>query len=1306
MPVDQYGHTAQPLTSLEVYGPDNQRHYIGSGNFTPDADGTFVLLVSPNGTVPSGPLDFSFQVLSPATIDESLTFNTLVTAQIALPGESHRYSFTGAKAQRVVITRLFTSEQGSMQLLDPSGTQVAGDVVVNGLHTLTRAGTYTLVVQGKAAGALPFRVDEVSALPQLSAGLNSGSVQGGALQLWQLAGTRGQKLSIHKTSTLGGDVWFTAYDPANVAAPGPMSNDGIDQSMILTSDGTYVVAMGAYSGAGPGPVTCAFQANTTTEPVTPSGFGVVHSGSITTSTRSQSFTFTGSAGQQVFYDSLAATGSDSLGCRITDSAGKQLGYSSFSAAGDYGPLILPSSGTYTITVSSSWATGDFSFRLVDLWSVPALTAETPASGTLSNSRTDIYTYQGTAGDLIYIDNFTVRATYAPTLKFRDPAVSDHAIATGFYTLPVSGVYYFFAEQSRYDSGSPTYGFQIFDPATTAAVAVGQTVTDSLSGGLTATLYRVSATAGQRLVFHPNSVSDNYSHWWRLYDASGTFLKSDSLREDLVAHVPADGVCLLELSASEYATAPLSYSFTVMEAPVTTAPLVLGAAASGSIAQPGELDQFTFTGAAGQRLLFDDLGSNYQASVWLVDLNGDRTRLTEGGYDSLFTLTESGVYGVACESSSPPVNYSFRLLDTSLAPTVTQGATVSGLFTLANEDQVYLVQGRAGQKLYFDSLPGSAQAFNGTVALYGLDNHPLAQSYSTYALPGNGVYTLVLSPGSGSLPQAYNFRVREPVVTTAPLVLGAVTSGTVAYPKDTAVYTFQGTTGQRLYFNNLGSGTSIGFTLTGPGGRAPYTPQSWTYILEQDGTYQLTVAGYPAATGAYSFQLVDAAAATLLTLGNTYSEQFTTPRQRDFYRFTGTAGQRLRFQASAVSGETSGLGWAYTPWMKNHASSWITTSSHDFDATLPADGSYLLAIGGSSGQASVTFQVTDISDPPVTASGLGTVHQGTIALGAKQTFTFTAPAGLPTSLDDQSASNSGLIFAITDPSGASFYTGFWRSDPLILPRSGTYTVTLHNSYGQNPQSYRFRILDLSAAPVLAFNTPTSGTLDPGFATGVYRFQGNLGQRLCFLNQVGDNNSFEAQLFGPNGSERTFSLSPTSDNVPYRLNMSGTYYLIVSGTQAAAANYGFTVVDADSAPATPLGSTISGHLGGSVNTQAYAIAGQAGQRLCFDSLSASSWNARWALYDPQNNVISDPYLTDDFGATCPAAARTCWSCTRTLRTPWTTVSRSLASAAPPHRFRAHGPGRRHERHLRPRLQPTHQLYRRAGTSDTLRDRSGHG
>lgn len=1236
--VDQYGHAAQPLTTLNVWGPDNQRHYIDSGDFTADADGTYVLLVGPNSGVASGPLDFSIQVLSPATLDESLSLNTLVTAQIGLPGEIHRYLFTGVPGERINIQRLFPTEQGRLRLLDPAGTEVANDLDTSLLHTLTRAGTYALVVEGAAAGSLDLRVDVVSALPQLSAGSFSGTVQGNAVQLWQFTGTRGQKLSFHKNSELGGSAWFMVFGPADQYIPQVYGNNGQDLSTTLPSDGTYVVEMSTTSSADEGPVTCAFQVGLSSDPpVTPSGFDVVHSGSITTSIRSQSFSFTGLAGQQVFYDSLAASGSDLLLCKITDSAGKALlGSSTFGAGSDYGALSLPSSGTYTITVyaSSTWTTGSFNFRLVDLASVPALTADTAFGGTLSNRQTAIYAYQGTAGTLLYLNNFTPRATYVPTLKFRDPSVTDHDLATGFYTLPVSGVYYFFAEQSPYDSVGSTYGFRVFEPATAAAVAAGQTVTDSLTPALAATLYRVSATAGQRLVLHPLSVSDYYSYW-RVYTASGDFLASAALDDDLVVQVPADGVCLLALSADEYSTPPVSYSFTVTQGPVTTAPLVIGATASGSLALPGELDQFTFTGTAGQRLLFDDLGSDYQASVWLVDLLGARTRLTEGGYDSLVSLPESGVYGVACDTSVPPVNYKFRLLATAAAPTVTQGATVSGQFTLANEDQVYLVPGRAGQRLYFDSLLGSAQAFNGTAQLYDRDNHPLTASYTdgAYTLPGDGVYTLVLSPGSGSLPRAYNFSVREPLVTTAPLVLGAETSGTIANPKDTAVYTFQGTAGQRLYFNNLGNDSRIEFALTGPG-VVPSTPQTWTYILEQDGTYQLTVAGYATATGAYGFRLVDAAAATPLILGGTYSEQFTTPRQNEFYRFTGTAGQRLHFHVSAVSGETSGLGWAlYTPWMKSWASRWITTSSHDFDATLPADGSYLLAIGGSSGQANASFQVTDISETPVTLSGLGTIHEGTLAAGATQSFTFTASAGVPVLLDPQAAVNYSLNFTLTDPTGTSLGSSSSDFAPQVLLRSGTYTVTLRNYSSQSAASYRFRVMDLSAVPVLAFNTSTSGALNPGFATEVYRFSGSLGQRLCFLNQSGDANSLDVRLVGPDDSSTSFSVSSTSSNVPYRLNVSGTYYLVVSGKQATASTFGFTLFDADAAPTTTLGATISGHLAGAVNTQVYAIAAQVGQRLYFDNLSvSSSWSGHWALYGSHNEKLSadiDRYLEGDFG-----------------------------------------------------------------------------
>src|SRR5262249_23712702 len=140
-------------------------------------------------------------------------------------------------------------------------------------------------------------------------------------------------------------------------------------------------------------------------------------------------------------------------------------------------------------------------------------------------------------------------------------------------------------------------------------------------------------------------------------------------------------------------------------------------------------------------------------------------------------------------------------------------------------------------------------------------------------------------------------------------------------------------------------------------------------------------------------------------------------------------------------------------------------------------------------------------------------------------------------------------------------------PIILPISGTYKATVKAPYAGATGDYAFRILDLSAAPQLALGTTTSGTLDPGERTDIYRFTGSPGQRLFFDPLAGDASNLSFSLIAPDGQTKYFVTDPTADKqAPFLLDAAGTYYLAVRGSDETQANpYSFRLWDVASAPA---------------------------------------------------------------------------------------------------------------------------------------------
>src|SRR5437762_14269180 len=87
-----------------------------------------------------------------------------------------------------------------------------------------------------------------------------------------------------------------------------------------------------------------------TEAVTPLSLGTTYAGSIAVPGQTNAFTFTGSAGQQLFFDSLD---SDSLPITVflISPGGVLLAQQNHSY--DQGPWILTEPGTFTIDVSAN-----------------------------------------------------------------------------------------------------------------------------------------------------------------------------------------------------------------------------------------------------------------------------------------------------------------------------------------------------------------------------------------------------------------------------------------------------------------------------------------------------------------------------------------------------------------------------------------------------------------------------------------------------------------------------------------------------------------------------------------------------------------------------------------------------------------------------------------------------------------------------------------------------------------------------------------------------------------------------------------
>src|SRR5262249_22242397 len=184
----------------------------------------------------------------------------------------------------------------------------------------------------------------------------------------------------------------------------------------------------------------------------------------------------------------------------------------------------------------------------------------------------------------------------------------------------------------------------------------------------------------------------------------------------------------------------------------------------------------------------------------------------------------------------------------------------------------------GQRFFFNALGANS---GGTWYLYAPNNQNLGGSSigSNFevTLSLSGTYILVLW-GTSSAPLPYSFQV---VTTTSPstaLDFGNTLSGNIARPGDQHSYIFNGTAGQRIYYDALDLDFQQIYTrLVAPSGGVVWdflneSTDKGPIALTETGTYTLLIDGSNATTGNYRFRILDLAAAPPLALTTTTTAQ--------------------------------------------------------------------------------------------------------------------------------------------------------------------------------------------------------------------------------------------------------------------------------------------------------------------------------------------------------------------------------------------------------------------------------------------------
>ena len=188
----------------------------------------------------------------------------------------------------------------------------------------------------------------------------------------------------------------------------------MDVTLGLT--GTYLLAVAGTNVANTS-VSYSFDPILNVNPTNALTLGTAVSGTLANPYDEATYTFTGSSGQNLFFDGLS--GDPSIYAYLYNPSGSYL--FSVGAGSDYGPFTLSEPGTYSLDLYGGGSTGNYDVRLLDTSVQPLVTTSSPTTvnGTITpGTGTNVYQIMGTAGEQLAAANPLVLLDIGQLVRLR------------------------------------------------------------------------------------------------------------------------------------------------------------------------------------------------------------------------------------------------------------------------------------------------------------------------------------------------------------------------------------------------------------------------------------------------------------------------------------------------------------------------------------------------------------------------------------------------------------------------------------------------------------------------------------------------------------------------------------------------------------------------------------------------------------------------------------------------------------------------------------------------------------------------
>ncbi|MDZ4849745.1 MAG: cadherin repeat domain-containing protein, partial [Pirellulaceae bacterium] len=684
-----------------------------------------------------------------------------------------------------------------------------------------------------------------------------------------------------------------------------------------------------------------------------------------------------------------------------------------------------------------------------------------------------------------------------------------------------------------------------------------------------------------------------------------------------------------------------------------ATIAFGQTINETIGTTGDRDLFNFSVASPTKVYVDSL-STYSNVAWtLRDANGILIDVHSMQSVSPIIDFAAGSYNLEFTAGNDSIGaYSFRLLNLGAATPITPGVAVNNTLSPSSETDVYSMTINAGDSYTFETSTVTPQ--NASWRLIDplnreVFNTSLSSDFTNVSFTLPGTYRLLVEgyiadPGTVDYGFTVNFLGNTPVppFTGTALSFGSTVLSDISVSGEVDKYIFTLASNKLLSFDTLATDGSIEWTLEGPAGievNSRLLENDWVNVANPalnlvQGNYQLRINGVSGATGNYSFQLLDLAAATVLTPGSLVTSALNPASKVDAYRFNALAGQRFFFDSQTAS--TQNAYWR----LLNPNGQVVSTAYLGADmepAAFTLAGQYSLLIEGyllDTGTTNYSFRVQPVVDTAVQAIAVGATVAGSISVtGEQDRYSFTLASDSKLHFDTLSTTGS-ISWTLTGPTGVVVNSRPLENDwvnepnPVLNLIAGNYQLTVDGNTDA-VGAYSFRLLDLGIATSITYGSLVTGTLNPASATQAYRFNASAGDKIYFDSQSTSVQNAYARLVDPLG-RTVFGVSLASDAEPPALVMSGQYTLLIEGHAFDTGTIGYTFAMHQVFVAPPvvmtLGSTIAGNISTVGERDRYTFTIASNKAVYFDAL-ATPGGITWTLEGPTGTLVSSRSFEND-------------------------------------------------------------------------------